>query len=177
MKKSAMIFAAVLLLAAAALAQMQMPKPGPEHKKLDAFEGSWTLEGDMKASPMGPAGKMTETEKCERMEGGFFVLCHVQFVSKAMGNGSGISVLGYSNDDKVYTYRAFNSWGEFENAKGTWDGDTITWSSDDKMGGTTVKGRFTMKFTTPTTYDFSYATSQDGANWTTFMDGKATKNK
>ncbi len=37
-----------LLLAAAALAQMEMPKPGPEHKKLDMFAGTWTLDGDMK---------------------------------------------------------------------------------------------------------------------------------
>jgi hypothetical protein len=59
-------------IAVAARAQMEMPKPGPEHKKLDVFAGVWTLDGDMKASPMGPGGKVAENEKCEWMEGGAF---------------------------------------------------------------------------------------------------------
>ncbi|MBZ5685828.1 MAG: DUF1579 domain-containing protein [Acidobacteriia bacterium] len=168
---------AALILAASAVAQMPMPKPGPEHKKLDVFAGSWTLEGDMKPGPMGPGGKVTENETCEWMEGGFFLACHVKFSSAAMGNGSGQSFLGYSENDKAYTYRAFNSWGEFEEAKGSWDNDTLTWLSDDNMGGMKMKGRFTMKVNSPTSYNFSYEVSQDGTKWTTAMDGKATKNK
>ena len=73
-----MILAAVLVLAAAGAAQ-EMPKPGPELKKLDMFAGSWTLEGDMKPGAMGPGGKTTETEKCEWMEGGFFLVCHTDY--------------------------------------------------------------------------------------------------
>ena len=174
MKTTAMIFSAVLLLAASALAQMEMPKPGPEHKKLDMFAGSWNLDGDLKPGPMGPGGKMTETEKCEWMEGGFYLVCHSQFTS-GMGNGSGISVMGYSNDAKAYTYREFNSWGEFDDSKGSVDGDTWTWTSDEKMGGMSMKGRFTMKVVSPTSYNFMFEMSQDGTKWTTVMDGKATK--
>ena len=174
MKNVGMIFAAWLVLAAAALAQMDMPKPEPEHKKLDMFAGSWILEGDTKASSMGPAGKVTENEKCEWMEGNFFLVCHTDFKT-TMGNGSGISVLGYSTDDKSYTYREFNSWGQFTDSRGSVNVDTWTWTSDEKMGSMTMKGRFTMKVTSPTSYDFSYEMSQDGTKWTTVMDGKATK--
>jgi hypothetical protein len=177
MKTIAMLAAAWLVLAATALAQMEMPKPGPEHKKLDVFAGSWTLEGDMKPGPMGPGGKMTETEKCEWMEGGFFLVCHSDFKSAAVGNGSGVSFMGYSADDKAYTYRAFNSWGEFTDSKGSLDGDTWTWTSDEKMGGMTMKGRFTVKITSSTSYNFTFEMSQDGTKWTTVMDGKATKGK
>jgi hypothetical protein len=176
MKSIGMILVAWLGLAAAALAQMEMPKPGPEPKKLDMFAGSWTLDGDMKPSAMGPGGKMTETEKCEWMEGGFFIVCHADFKS-SMGNGSGITVMGYSTDDKTYTYREFNSWGEFTDSKGSVDGDTWTWTNDEKMGDTTMKGRFKMKITSPTSYDFSYEMSQDGSKWTMVMDGKASKGK
>ena len=176
MKNIGMIFAAWLVLAAAALAQMDMPKPGPEHKKLDIFAGSWTLDGDTKASPMGPAGKVTETEKCEWMEGDFYLVCHTDFKT-TMGNGSGISVLGYSAEDKGYTYREFNSWGESMDSKGSFDGDTWTWTSDEKMGNTVVKGRFVMKMTSSTSYTFTYETSSDGAKWTTVVDGKATREK
>lgn len=174
MKIKATILTAGLVLATGAMAQM--PQPGPEHKKLDMFAGTWTLDGDMKPGPMGPGGKVTEAEKCEWMDGGFFVVCHTDFKS-AMGNGSGISIMGYSNDDKTYTYREFNSWGEFTDSKGAVDGDKWTWTSDEKMGGMTMKGRFTMKIASPTSYDFMFEMSQDGTKWTTVMDGKATKNK
>jgi hypothetical protein len=162
------------VLAAAALAQM--PKAGPEHKKLDVFAGSWILEGDLKPNDMGPGGKVTENEKCEWMEGEFFLVCHTDFKS-SMGDGTGVSVLGYSTDDKVYTYREFNSWGEFDDSVGSLNGETWTWTSDEKMGGKVMKGRFTMKITTPTAYTFTFEMSPDGKDWKTVMDGKATKSK
>jgi Protein of unknown function (DUF1579) len=174
MKTTALISAIWLFLALAAVAQMEVPKPGPEHKKLDVLAGSWTLDGDMKPSPMGPGGKMTETEKCDWMDGGFFLVCHTDFKS-SMGDGAGLSILGYSADDKAYTYREYNSWGESMESKGSVDNDTWTWTNDEKMGGTIMKGRFTMKLLSPTSYTFTFEMSQDGTKWTTVMDGKATK--
>jgi hypothetical protein len=175
MKQAGIILLAGLVLAAAALAQEGAPKPGPEHKKLDMLAGSWVVEGDVKPNPMGPGGKMSETEKCEWMEGGFFLMCHVDFKSANSGSGSGLSVLGYSAADKAYTYHEFNSWGEFEDSRGTLDGDTWTWTNDEKMGDSMGKGRFTMKFTSPASYTFIYETSPDGAKWTPVVEGKATK--
>jgi len=176
MKKIALASFTCLLFVSMALAQMEMPKPAPELKKLDMMSGSWALDADVKPV-MGPGGKVTENEKCDWMEGNFYLVCHVDFKSNTMGNGTEISIMGYSADDKAYTYRAFNSWGEFADAKGTIDGNTWTWTSDQKMGSTVVKSRFTMKITSPTAYDFSYEISQDGTKWTNVMDGKANKNK
>lgn len=173
MKRVAMILAALTLPAVLA-AQSQPPKPGPELKKLDMFVGAWTLDGTMKASSMGPGGSMTENEKCEWMEGGFYLICHSDYKS-SMGNGVGLSVMGYSTDDKAYTYREFNSFGEFDDSKGMIDGDTWTWTSDEKMGGMTMKGRFIMKISSPTSYTFMFDMSQDGTKWSTIMEGKATK--
>ena len=161
MKNLGITVAAWMVLAVAARAQMEMPKPGPEHKKLDVFAGVWTLDGDMKASPMGSGGKVAENEKCEWMEGGFFLVCHIDFKT-AVGNGSGISILGYSTDDKPYIDREFNSWGEFDDSEGSVVRDTWTWTNDQKMGDMTMKGRFTMKVTSPTSYNFMYEMSQDG---------------
>jgi hypothetical protein len=178
MKRGGLILAAWLALAAAAVAQMEMPKPGPELKKLDVLVGTWTLDADMKPGAMGPGGKVTETEKCEWMEGNFFLACQIDYKSTAMGNGSGASYMGYSTDDKAYTYREFNSWGEFADSRGSVDGDTWTWTSDEKMGGMAMKSRFTMKITSATSYNFTFEMSQDaGAKWTLVMDGKATKGK
>ena len=173
--KTKSILTACLLLSSAALAQMEMPKPGPEHKKLDMFTGSWTVDGDVKPGHMGPGGKVLETEKCEWMEGNFFLVCTLDYKSNTMGSGSGASYMGYSNDAKAYTYREFNSWGEFTDAKGSLDGDTWTWTSDEKMGDASMKGKFTMKILSPTAYNFSFEMSSDGAKWDLIMDGKATK--
>jgi hypothetical protein len=174
MKNIALICCSLLILASVSFAQMEMPKPGPEHKKLDMFAGVWTLEGDIKPGPMGPGGHVTENEKCEWMEGQFFLICHTDFKTP-MGNGSGLSMMGYSSDEKSYTYREFNSWGEFVDSKGSVDGNSYVWTNDEKMGDVTMKGRFTMKITSPTTYDFTFETSKDGRQWITVMDGKAKK--
>jgi hypothetical protein len=174
MRQAGMILVAALMLAGAAMAQGEPAKPGPEVKKLDVFAGTWSLDGTMKPGAMGPGGSMTESEKCEWMEGGFYLVCHADYKS-SMGNGVGLAVMGYSVEDKVYTYREFNSFGEFDDSKGTLDGDTWTWTSDEKMGGMTMKGRFTMKMTSATSYSFMFDMSQDGTKWTTVMDGKASK--
>jgi hypothetical protein len=176
MKTIAIRLSCWLLLVVAAVAQMEAPKPGPELKKLDAFAGTWTLEGDMKPGPMSPGGTMAENERCEWMDGNFFLVCKSDFKS-SMGNGTGISVMGYSTDDKTYTYREFNSWGEAMDSKGSVDGNTWTWTSDEKMNGMVMKGRFTMKITSPTSYNFTFDMSQDGTKWTTVMEGKATKGR
>ena len=57
--------------------KMEMPKPGPEVKKLGYFVGTWTSEGELKENPFGmPAGKFTSTDKCEWFSGGYQVVCH-----------------------------------------------------------------------------------------------------
>lgn len=174
MKRSGMFLLACSMLASAAFAQMDMPKPGPEHKKLEVFAGTWTLDGDIKPGPWGTGGKLTETEKCDWMDGNFFIICHAD-AKTTMGDATAMSFMGYSTDDKTYTYREFNSVGEYMEAKGATDGDTWTWSGDDKMNGATIKTKFTMKLTSPTAYSFTYETSPDGTKWTVVMDGKATK--
>ncbi len=173
MKRAGMFLAAVML-AGAAIAQTAAPKPGPELKKLDVFVGTWTLDGTMKPGMMGQGGTMTENEKCEWMEGGFYLVCHSDYKS-TMGDGVGLSVMGYSADDKVYTYREFNSFGEFDDSRGKLDGDTWTWTNDEKMGGMNMKGRFTIHMTSTASYTFVFDMSQDGTKWSTVMDGKATK--
>jgi Protein of unknown function (DUF1579) len=177
MRRIAILVLTICSLAVIATAQMPMPKPAPELKKLDYFAGNWTLDGDLKPSPMGPGGKTTMTENNKWMDGGFFLVSHLEFKSVAMGNGSGISFMGYSPEEKTYTYDEYNSVGEAVHSKGTLEGDTWTWTSDEKMNGQTSKGRFTIKTLSDTSYWFKFEMSQDGKNWISAMDGKATKVK
>ena len=43
------------------------------------------------------------------------------------------------------------------------------------LNGMAMKGRFTMKVLSPTSYSMKFELSQDGTNWMTGMEGKATK--
>ena len=167
-----------LLCAAVAVAQAQpqKPTPGPEVKKLDYFTGNWKSEGDMKPGPMGPGGKFSATEQYEWMPGEFFLLSHAD-QSTPMGNGKEMAIFGYDTNEKVYTYQAYNSMGEAEHAKGTLAGDTWTWTNESKMQGKLMRGRFTVKTLTPTSYTFKFEMAPEGGEWATVMEGKATKTK
>ncbi|MGO9862440.1 MAG: DUF1579 family protein [Terriglobales bacterium] len=177
MKRTLLLLLGSLLLAAAAFAQMEPMKPGPEQQKLNYFVGNWTSEGDLKPGPMGPGGKVTSNDDNQWMDGGFFVVFHATFKITGMGGGTGLAFMGYDPQEKVYTYDEFNSMGEATHSKGTFDGDTWSWANDMKMGPQTMKARYSMKIVSPTSYTFKFEVSPDGTNWTLVMDGKATKNK
>jgi hypothetical protein len=170
-----MVLVALLFaVALPAVAQMEMPKPAPELKKLDYFVGTWTTEGDIKPSSMGAGGKWTGSEHYEWMEGGFFLTGHAEY-SGPEGKAKGPAFLGYDSNDKMFTYDSFNSMGEAEHSKGNVNGDTWTYTSDEKMGGQSFKARYSMKILSPTSYTMKFEMSQDGTNWMTVMEGKATK--
>ena len=178
MRRFAAIISFVLsLLVSVAMAQNAppMPKPGPEHQKIDFFAGTWGMDGVMKPSPYGPGGKVTVTEHNEWLPGGFFLVTHSDAQMAAMGNAKGLAIIGYDADAKTYTYDEYNSLAEATHSKGTVEGDTWTWLGEEKMGGQVIKGRFTVKQLSPTAYNFKYEMQPPGAEWATMMEGKATK--
>lgn len=165
-----------LILASSAYAQMGPPTPAPELKKLDFMAGDWTTEGTFVPGPPGtPPSKFTSTGHAEWMDGNFFLVENGESTLEGMGKSKELVVMGYDPDQKVYTYRNFNSMGQSEYSAGTVNGDTWTWTGDEHYGGMTFKGRVTMKVLSPTSYTIKFELSQDGASWFTAMEGKATK--
>lgn len=164
----------VLLGVGIALSAHARLQPAPELKKLNYFAGTWDAQGEIKAGPLSPGGKFTDTNRVAWMEGGFFLVTHSTF-SGAMGQGTETAYMGYDGDTKMYTYDSFNSLGEADHAQGRLDGDTWTWLSETTMGPQTVKGRLTMKVVSPTAYKFKFETSPDGVTWTTLLEGHDTK--
>jgi hypothetical protein len=156
---------------------MPTPKPAPELKKLEYLVGKWTTKGHMKPGPMGPGGKLTMTEHNKWMKGGFFLTMRSKFSSAALGRGSGMAFMGYDTGRKVYTYDEFNSMGEFQHSTGTVEGRTWTWIGEQRLGGNSTKTRVIVITLSPTSYTFKFEISPDGKNWSTVMDGKATKAK
>jgi hypothetical protein len=171
-----LFLAMMLAVVLSAAGQMEMPKPAPELKKLDYFTGTWKFDGDMKPGPMGPGGKVTGMEHNKWMDGGFFLESQSGF-NGPMGKSSGMSYMGYDANDKMYTYDEFNSMGEAVHSKGMLDGNTWTWTNEEKMNGQTMKGRFIIKAVSATSYNFKFEMSQDGTNWMEIMNGTGTKQK
>ena len=164
-------------LGALTAAQAQeAPKPGPEHKKLEYYVGNWTSESEVKANPFMPPGKYSAKDRCESYPGGFAVVCHSEG-SGPMGSMKSMGIMGYSAEEKVYTYYGVDSSGTGSTtvAKGTVQGDTWSYADESKMGGKMVKSRYTIKQLSPTSYTFKWEMQAAGGAWSTVMEGKSTK--
>jgi hypothetical protein len=165
--------ASVQLVAAQA---PQGPKPGPEQARLGYFVGKWTAEGEMKPGPMGPGGKMTSSDDCEWFEGRFSVICHSEGTTP-MGPSKSIGILGYSPEEKVYTYYGVDNTNMTMASvpRGTVRGDTWTYNDEGTMGGKKVKTRVTIKELSPTAYTFKMEMQGPDGKWMPMMESKNTK--
>ena len=174
----ALLSLALLSLCASALAQgaQPPPKPAPEHQRLSYFLGTWTTEGEIKPSPMGPGGKVTSTDRCEWFEGHFAVVCHSTGTTP-MGPNKAIAVMSYSTEEKVYTYYGVDNSGMTMTSlpKGTLQGDTWTYTDESLMGGQKIKSRVTLKEVSPTVYTFTMEMQGPDGKWAPMMEAKSTK--
>lgn len=176
MKKTALAGVAGIVLWSAAMAGQAPPQaqPGAEQKNLARFAGSWKMEGTMQASPLGPGGKFTGTEKCAMFEGGWHLVCDSSG-SGAMGNMKGHTMITYDRAAKVYRYAAVNNMPDAEMATGTFSGNTWTWTGTMDQGGQKVQSRFIIVETSPTQHTFKWELSMDGTKWMPIMNGTSTK--
>ena len=174
-----LVVSGLLVAAVAAQAEEKKagpPKPGAEVKKLAYFAGNWTSEGEVKANPMMPAGKFTSSDSCTWFKGGFHVVCSSKGTGP-MGDMRGLGIMGYDTEAKTYTYDGIDNSGHMDHAKGTTDGKTWNYTSEDKMGGKTMWGRYSMSDLAPDSYTFKWEMSEDNKTWSTVMEGKSTRAK
>ena len=179
MRRSLLIGVAVVLSAAPQIAAgqaAQAPKPGPEHARLGYFVGKWKAEGDVKPGPMGPGGKMTSADSCEWFEGRFSVICRYEG-SGPMGPSKGLGILGYSTEEKVYTYYAVDNTNMAMASvpKGTVRGDTWTYTDEATFGGSKVKSQVTIKELSPTSHTFRLEIQGPDGKWMPMVETRNTK--
>lgn len=173
--------AVVTLVAASTLraqAPPQPPKPGPEHQKLAYFVGRWTEEGEMKAGPMGPGGKVTSVSLCQWFAGGgFYLVCRSDGKGPS-GQMRSLGILGYSTERKRYTYYGIDNSGMGgDPAYGDLAGDTWNWEGESMMGGKSVKYRYVIKQVSPDKYTWKWDMSVAGGAWTSVAEGTDTRVK
>jgi hypothetical protein len=118
--------AAVGVILLLAVGSAQAPKPGPELRKLDFWNGNWTYETEYKASPVGPAGKATGRTVVKMAVAGFAQL-YTWTEKGTTGALEGLQVLTYDPVAKTYVFNNWDSTGAITSGTGTVAGNTWTW--------------------------------------------------
>ncbi|HYW11933.1 MAG TPA: DUF1579 family protein [Longimicrobium sp.] len=145
----------------------QPPAPGMEHRRLDAFVGTWRTEGVIRAGEHGPATPFTATDRYEWMQGGYFLLHHVR---AHMGDVelTALEVIGYDAETGTYPMRSYDS-----------QGNTGTHQATLRDGNWTFQGateRFTGSFSGDGgTITGLWEQSADGVTWVPWMDVTLTR--
>jgi hypothetical protein len=94
-----------------------------------------------------------------------------------MGPTRSLGILGYSGEEKVYTYYAVDNsnMGMATVPRGTVQGDTWTYTDESSMGGKKMKTRVTLKELSPTAYTFKLEIQGPDGKWMPMMESKMTK--
>ena len=154
-----------------AQAPPELPKPGPEHKKLEYFLGTWKTEGEVKANAYMPAGKSVTTQTYTLGPGGFFLECR--------GEGANYPtthvIIAYDSQAKVYTEYYASSAGLVGGGTGTVDGNTWTWMLEDKWFGKAFKGRTTVTVKSASQFTVKYEYLDPNGSYVTITEGTATR--
>jgi Protein of unknown function (DUF1579) len=144
------------------------PRPGPEHKRLDAFVGTWKTEGEIRASPSGSAVMIHATDTYEWLPGRFFLI-HRWDAHMPDGNTKGIEIIGYDASSKTYPMHSFDSEGNFgimrASVKGdiwSFAGESLRFKGGFRDGGNTFAGIWEQR-------------SRDGLKWVPWMDIRLRK--
>lgn len=169
----------VLLATAAAFAQgPAAPGPSDEQKRLGYFVGKWKVTGEMKPGPMGPGGRFSGIDSCDWFEGAFTVVCRSQGTGP-MGPTHGLAILGYSAEEKIYTYYGTDNSGAVMTTvpRGTVAGSTWTYNDESTMGGEKVRSRVTIEEKSPTEYTFAMDIQSPDGRWARLFESRATKTR
>jgi hypothetical protein len=138
------------------------------------FAGNWKAEGMMKLSPTGNPAPFSLTETGEWVTEGFFLETRTK-MKGPMGPINSVRVMGYNPENGLYTYNVYNSLGEHQMATGTLQGNTWTWTAEQKMNGVVVQARYIVTTVTPDSYTFKQEVAIHKGGWATVMEGTATR--
>jgi hypothetical protein len=173
MKRIAVVLVFLMLLFALA-AQAQTPPPGPEHKKLGMYVGTWTGENKSEANPFGKGGISKNTRSCAWFTGEYQVVCDVE-ESGPIGKTKSLEILGYSSEKKQYFLFYITGAGKSGMIPGNVDNSVWTWTWDGVAASKTYHVRLTAKYPSPTERTSKAEYSEDGKNWKLAEEGKMTK--
>lgn len=140
-----MTMAAFVLVGTMASAeQPQMPKPAPEMSQIAFFNGSWSCDGKMQATPMGPAGTMTSTAQIQTALDGFWQAGVIKGTSPGLPPFEGRFYVTYDPGAKHYLMMWMDSMGGWSRSSSSgWKADSMVYEGDSHMAGESMKTRET----------------------------------
>jgi hypothetical protein len=115
------------------------PPPAPaapaEMKSLGFFDGNWSCEGAVPATPFGPAGKMKTSVSSKLGHGGFWQSGDVKATMEGMPTMEGTFHMTYDAAGKRFVMLWVDSMGAWatSSSKG-WEGDSIQFEGETTMG-------------------------------------------
>jgi hypothetical protein len=148
---------------------MHMPQLTEQHNKLKAFVGEWTGQDIIHPAPWNPQGATAKSRVSSKlMLDGFFLVSEYTQERDGKVTYRGHGVYGYDAMQKKYTLHWFDSMGIDPGppALGDWNGDTVVFTHQHVMG----HGRMTYDFSKKDALSFKLEKSQDGKNWTLFIE-------
>jgi hypothetical protein len=148
------------------VAQLQ---PSAEIKSLDFLVGTWRTEGQTVPSPAEPSIDITGTDQYEWLDGGFFLVHHVD-VHMGADHVKTLEIIGdYDRASQTYAARSFDNQGNYESmrvASGAGESWTITGESTRATIHPTNSGN---------TLQVEWERSSDGSHWEPWMDLTLTR--
>ena len=170
--RASLALALVCGFTALSLAQAppELPKPGPEDKKLEVFLGTWKVEAEFKPNGYVPAGKGVTTATLTSGSGGFCVKTRAEGQTPLTEG-----IIAYDSHAKRYREFYVSSAGLVGTGTGSVSGNTWTWMMEDTILGMAVKGRTTITFLSASQYKMKYEMLDANGTYVTIHEGTATK--
>ena len=154
---------------------MDMPKPGPEHARLDAFVGEWEGEEQLQPSPWGPGGSAYGRVSYSAVSGGMTLT--QDYTEEKDGavvfGGHGVFLIEPESGDVLWWW--FDSMGFPPDgpARGRWDDDTLVLNKSNDRGD----GRYTYRLHVDG-YEFSIENRFPGQeDFNLFMRGSYSRKR
>lgn len=182
MRRYSRLLAFVLVCASSAFVARsqfseELPKPGPEVKKLAVMVGRFTNEGKVKAGALGPnspAMKVSGIQECRWIAGGFGLVC-TETVDIGGTKEIETDVAFYNPTSKKYEYHGIRNTGETNNQTGTVSGDTWTWLGGGTVNGKVFHTRYIMKSVSKDSYEYTEEWGEGEKPLKMGMSGKCTR--
>lgn len=165
-----------LSVPALALAQeAPAPPPGPEIHEMGYYAGSWEGHGETLAGPFGEAGALSSRMTCEWFTGGFQMVCRGEETGPS-GTRGFLNIKSWDEATRTYSEYSVSSLGESEYSRGgTLEGNRLTWTMEQNLGGTPTRVRYTEVRVSPVLMTYQAEISVDGAEWSTLARGEIAK--
>jgi hypothetical protein len=171
------LLCASCVMAAHAQSPTGLPKPGFDVKKLAVMVGRFMNEGVVEAGAMGPnspAMKVNGIDECKWTADGFGLVC-TEIADIGGRKEVETDVAYYDPISKRYEYHGIRNTGETNNQTGSVNGDTWTWLGQGSLAGRVFHTRYTMKFVSKNSYEYTEEWGEGDKPMELGMRGKCTR--